>query len=73
MVTGSLYGSCRPRKDMASVLDLYAAGRLPLDKLITRTYTLDHINDTFDDMLAGTLARGVIEFGPDTGRGCSNA
>lgn len=61
VVTGSLYGSCRPRQDMPAILDLYAAGRLPLDRLVTRTYRLHQINDTFDDMLAGTLARGVVE------------
>jgi Zn-dependent alcohol dehydrogenase len=62
IVTGSLYGSCRPRQDMPRVLDLFAAGRLPLDRLVTQTYALDQINEAFSDMRAGTLARGVIEF-----------
>lgn len=62
VVTGSLYGSCRPRQDMPRVLDLYASGRLPLDRLITKTYELEQINEAFDDMNAGTLARGVISF-----------
>lgn len=62
VVTGSLYGSCRPRTDMPRVLDLYAAGRLPLDALVTRTYPLDDINVAFEDMVAGKLARGVIDF-----------
>lgn len=63
IITGSLYGSCRPRQDMPKILDLYAAGRLPLDRLLTRIYQLDQINEAFDDMRAGNLARGVIEFG----------
>ncbi len=63
IVTGSLYGSCRPRADMPRILDLYASGRLPLDRLVTRTYQLDDVNTGFDDMLAGQLARGVITFG----------
>ncbi len=62
IVTGCLYGSCRPRQDMPKILDLYAAGRLPLDRLITRTYALSEINEAFADMRAGILARGVIEF-----------
>jgi NDMA-dependent alcohol dehydrogenase len=62
IVTGSLYGSCRPRTDMPRILDLYANGRLPLDRLVTRTYELDDINTGFEDMLAGRLARGVITF-----------
>ncbi len=63
VVTGSLYGSCRPRQDMPRILDLYAAGRLALDKLVTRTFQLDEINDVFHQMRAGDLTRGVIEFG----------
>jgi len=68
IVTGSLYGSCRPRQDMPAILDLYAAGRLPLDSLVTRVYPLEDINQAFSDMLAGELARGVIDL---TGDGSS--
>jgi NDMA-dependent alcohol dehydrogenase len=60
IVTGSLYGSCRPHLDMPMVLDLYAQGRLDLDRLVSRTYTLDQINEAFADMEAGEVARGVI-------------
>ena len=63
IVTGSLYGSCRPRIDMPRILDLYADGRLPLDRLVTRSYDLDDINTGFKDMLSGQLARGVVTFG----------
>jgi Zn-dependent alcohol dehydrogenase len=63
IVTGSLYGSCRPRTDMPRILDLYASGHLPLDRLVTSTYRLDDINTGFADMLSGRLARGVITFG----------
>lgn len=62
IVTGSLYGSCRPRLDMPKILDLYAEGRLPLGLLVTRTYELDEVNAAFEDMLAGKLARGVLSF-----------
>lgn len=61
IVTGSLYGSCRPRHDMPAILDLYADGKLPLDRLVTRIYPLEDINQAFSDMLAGDLARGVID------------
>jgi Zn-dependent alcohol dehydrogenase len=63
VVTGSLYGSCRPRIDMPKILDLYAMGRLPLDLLVTRTYELNDVNTGFADLLSGRLARGVITFG----------
>lgn len=60
IVTGSLYGSCRPHIDMPLVLDLYMAGRLDLDRLVTRTYALDQVNEAFAAMNAGEVARGVI-------------
>ena len=60
VVTGSLYGSCRPRTDMPMVLDLYKQGRLDLDRLVTKTYPLEQINEAFADMEAGRVARGVL-------------
>ncbi len=60
VVTGSLYGSCRPHSDMPRILDLYAEGRLPLDRLVTRTYALEEINAGFADLVSGRLARGVV-------------
>jgi S-(hydroxymethyl)glutathione dehydrogenase/alcohol dehydrogenase len=62
IVTGSLYGSCRPHVDMPLVLDLYMAGRLPLERLVTRTYGLAQVNDAFAAMGAGEVARAVIVF-----------
>ena len=62
VVKGSYYGSVHPRRDFPILLDLYKAGRLDLDALITRTYRLDHINQAFADMLSGHVARGVILF-----------
>jgi Zn-dependent alcohol dehydrogenase len=46
---------------MPLVLDLYMSGRLDLDRLVTRTYALDEINEAFAAMNAGEVARGVIE------------
>jgi S-(hydroxymethyl)glutathione dehydrogenase / alcohol dehydrogenase len=60
IVTGSLYGSSRPHVDMPIVLDLYMAGRLDLDRLVTRAYSLDEVNDAFAAMNAGEVARAVL-------------
>lgn len=60
IVTGSLYGSSRPGTDIPALLDLYLAGRLPIDRLISRTYQLENINDALDDLAAGRLTRGVV-------------
>jgi len=57
---GSFYGSARPTVDMLRLLDLYQQKRLKLDELISRTYTLDQINEGFDLLQSGSVARGVI-------------
>jgi S-(hydroxymethyl)glutathione dehydrogenase / alcohol dehydrogenase len=62
IVTGSFYGSCDPQVDMPKVIELYMDGKLPLDRLVTKTYPLDEINEAFAAMNAGEVARGVIVF-----------
>ena len=42
------------------MLDLYRAGKLKLDELITTRYTLDQVNQGYEDMMAGRNIRGVI-------------
>jgi S-(hydroxymethyl)glutathione dehydrogenase/alcohol dehydrogenase len=62
-IQGVLYGSLSPSRDMLRLLDMYQAGQLKLSELITRTYTLDQINEGYADMHAGRNLRGVITFG----------
>jgi S-(hydroxymethyl)glutathione dehydrogenase/alcohol dehydrogenase len=61
-LVGCYYGSSPMRVDMPRLLDLYRAGRLKLDELVTRTYSLDQVNEAFADMEAGRNIRGVILF-----------
>ena len=61
-VRGSYYGSVNPQRDFPLLLDLYSAGKLKLDQLISRTYRLEQINEAFETMLRGEIARGVIVF-----------
>jgi Zn-dependent alcohol dehydrogenase len=61
-VKGSYYGSVHPRRDFPMLLDLYRAGRLDLEQLISKRYTLPQINGAYADMLSGRIARGVIVF-----------
>jgi S-(hydroxymethyl)glutathione dehydrogenase/alcohol dehydrogenase len=44
------------------MLALYQSGQLKLDELVTRTYTLDQINEGYRDMHDGKNIRGVIVF-----------
>ncbi|HWE97785.1 MAG TPA: Zn-dependent alcohol dehydrogenase [Tepidisphaeraceae bacterium] len=59
-VKGSYYGSVHPRRDFPLLVELYKSGRLDLDQLISKQYTLPQINEAYADMLAGRIARGVI-------------
>lgn len=62
IITGSLYGSTIPQRDIPIIAELYRQGRLPLDRLITKHYALGEINEAFEDLEAGKLNRGVILF-----------
>ena len=59
-VKGSLFGDCNPTVDIPKILGLYQAGDIKLDEIITRTYTLDQVNEGYDDLLAGKNVRGIV-------------
>lgn len=59
---GSYLGSAVPARDIPHYIDLYRAGRLPVDKLITHRLSLDQINEGFDRLAAGEAVRQVILF-----------
>ena len=59
---GSSMGSNRFRVDMPRYVDMYLAGNLKLDEMITRNITLDEINDGFEALLQGEVARQMIVF-----------
>ncbi|HUW38126.1 MAG TPA: Zn-dependent alcohol dehydrogenase [Rhodocyclaceae bacterium] len=61
-LTGSYFGSARPRQDFPRLIGLYRAKRLKLDELITRRYRIDEAPAAFADLAAGKNARGVIVF-----------
>ncbi len=61
-ITGSYFGSARPREDFPRLIGLYRAKRLKLDELITRTYSIDEAPQAFADLAEGRNARGVIIF-----------
>lgn len=61
-VKGSYYGSANPARDFPFIAELYLAGRLDLDRLVSRTYRLTEVNEAYADMLSGAVARGVILF-----------
>lgn len=61
VIRGSWYGGCRPGVDFPLLFELYRAGKLRLDSLIS-TCTLEEVNDAFAAMGTGEIARSVIVF-----------
>jgi alcohol dehydrogenase (nicotinoprotein) len=62
-IKGSLFGSGNPQRDIVKMLDLYQAGQLKLDELVTSRYTLDQVNQGYADLVAGKNIRGVVIHG----------
>jgi alcohol dehydrogenase len=60
---GSYMGSCVPQRDIPRFLNLYRAGLLPVALLKSRELRLDQINEAFDALDRGDVARQVIRFG----------
>jgi S-(hydroxymethyl)glutathione dehydrogenase / alcohol dehydrogenase len=61
-VLGCMMGSNRFRLDMPRYVDLYLAGQLKLDEMISARIPLAAVNDAFEAMRQGTAARSVIVF-----------
>ena len=61
-IVGSWYGGARPWVDLPKLVDLYLCGKLKIDPLISRTYPLKDINDAYDALAAGEVARSIITF-----------
>ena len=57
---GCSAGTGSPRHDFQWLIALYKAGRLNLDDLVTRTRPLSEVNEAFQDMEAGAVARTVL-------------
>jgi S-(hydroxymethyl)glutathione dehydrogenase/alcohol dehydrogenase len=59
---GSNMGSNRFRVDMPRYIDLYMDGRLKLDELVSQRIALTDVNEGFEAMKTGSVARSVIVF-----------
>lgn len=61
-VKGSYVGSCIPERDVSRYVDLYLAGKLPVNKLMGERLSLDQINHGFDRLDSGEAMRDLIIF-----------
>lgn len=59
-IQGSMMGGVRNGIDIPRYVDFYMKGQLKLDELISRRRPLSEVNEAFDDMRTGALARSVI-------------
>jgi Zn-dependent alcohol dehydrogenase len=61
-IKGSLYGSCDFALDVHKLLDFYARGMLMLDELVSKELKLEDINEGFEAMVRGEVARSIVVF-----------
>jgi S-(hydroxymethyl)glutathione dehydrogenase/alcohol dehydrogenase len=67
-IRGSWGGSSNPDRDIPLFAKLYLEGRLPLEKLITKRYPLDAINEALDDLEHHRVGRPLIEIDTTLGK-----
>ena len=56
----SWYGDCLPSRDFPMLVDLHLQGRLPLEKFVSETITLDSVEEAFAKMQRGEVLRSVV-------------
>ena len=59
---GTVFGSQSPRVQVPNLLNLFESGELKIDEIITQEYTLDQVQQGYEDQAAGTIVRGVVKF-----------
>ncbi|QBD78810.1 alcohol dehydrogenase [Ktedonosporobacter rubrisoli] len=61
-VLGSFMGSAVPRRDIPRLINLYLAGKLPVDELLSPAIMLEEINTGFDRLAQGSAIRQLLHF-----------
>ncbi|RAU99081.1 alcohol dehydrogenase [Mycobacterium colombiense] len=59
---GSYLGSAVPSRDIPRFVELWQAGRLPVESLVSSTIALEDINAAMDNLADGTAVRQLIRF-----------
>lgn len=60
-IMGCRYGTVRPHHDIPMFVELYQAGRLMLDELVSSTFPLEGVDDALEAMHAGRVNRAVLD------------
>ncbi|WIW89523.1 Zn-dependent alcohol dehydrogenase [Sphingobium sp. V4] len=59
-IKGVFMGGANIKRDIPAYADLYLQGRFNLDDLVSQTISLDEINDAYELIESGAIARSVI-------------
>ncbi|MGP0006587.1 MAG: S-(hydroxymethyl)mycothiol dehydrogenase [Acidimicrobiales bacterium] len=59
----SWYGDCLPSRDFPTLISLYLAGRLDLDRFVSETIGLEDVEEAFHRMERGEVLRSVVVIG----------
>jgi alcohol dehydrogenase len=62
VLKGSFMGSAVPQRDIPILVDLYVAGRIKIDELISKYIELDDVNKGINSLAGGEVARQIIRF-----------
>ena len=62
---GTAFGGAKGRTDVPKIVDMYMAGKIEIDPMITHVMGLEEINTAFDLMHAGKSIRSVVVFRGD--------
>jgi S-(hydroxymethyl)glutathione dehydrogenase/alcohol dehydrogenase len=60
-IFGSWGGGCCPDTDVPRLAKSYLTGHFPLEKLVTKRYALEQINEALEDLEQGKVFRPLIE------------
>jgi Zn-dependent alcohol dehydrogenase len=61
-IKGCYLGSCVPARDIPRFIALYQRGKLPVDRLLSETVSIDGLNEAFDRLADGKSIRQVMTF-----------
>jgi alcohol dehydrogenase len=61
-IKGSYLGSCDPARDIPRYIEMYRAGKLPVDQLLSERIALEDINAGFDRLAEGKTVRQIVRF-----------
>ncbi len=59
-IKGTLFGSANPQYDIVRLLRMYDQSELKLDELVTTRYSLEEVDQGYEDLRNGKNIRGVI-------------